>query len=393
MLRDCVGGRRLRFALAALAAVLLHGVASAADLAVCIDKASPSAAVDARFAAALARAEGASLRVHEFDGRGDDDFSLHDFKGLLEASCRLVIGFPQAAGAAALPRYLKATPAYARTGFVLVTRGDAAYASLAAMPQGTRVGVAYDTLPNVYFRHHPNVVREIFEDAAAALAAVGDGRVGGAMLWRASIAPRLAPGATARALRLQAIDEAGSQWDLVALHRSDDDDTARRFGAALEQLRADGRLAKLFDGYAEVAARRPGTHRSLVQRSAAAPAPRCASKPKAPPALFTDAQAGEGKELYASKCAFCHAPDLTGRAGPALKGKFFAAPSHKYKVSDIFAIVSRNMPATQPGSLSQDEYVRIMAYILQQNGYPAGDTALTFEAANGSKTPLRYYGD
>jgi len=392
MLRGSIAGRLARFVLTVAAAVLARG-GTAAELAVCIDQASPSADADARFAAALAQAEGATLRVHAFDGRGrgDDDFSLHDFKELLGESCRLVVGFPHAADRAPLPRFLKATAPYARTGFVLVTRSDAAPASLASMPQGARVGVAYDTLPNAYFGRHPQLVREIFEDERDALAALREGRIAAAMLWRAAVARRLERSERADAFRLQPIGEPDSQWDLVALHRSDDAETGARFAAALAKLRASGELARVLGGYAEDA---PPRVARAVRRPARPPtAQACDAKPKAPPALFTQAQAGEGKALYESKCAFCHAPDLSGRAGPALKGRFFAAPSHKYKVADIFAIVSQNMPATQPGSLSEDEYVRIMAYILQQNGYPAGTAELTFETAKSSKTPLRYYGD
>jgi hypothetical protein len=33
-----------------------------------------------------------------------------------------------------------------------------------------------------------------------------------------------------------------------------------------------------------------------------------------------------------------------------------------------------------------------MAFILQQNGYPAGSNGLVYEDAEKSKVPLRYYG-
>ena len=43
------------------------------------------------------------------------------------------------------------------------------------------------------------------------------------------------------------------------------------------------------------------------------------------------------------------------------------------------------MPASNPGSLQHDDYVQIMAFLLQQNGYPAGAKELTFEDAGASK--------
>lgn len=387
-----------RFVLALVAAFAGAGTAAASELSICIDQSSPAATVDARLADELARAAAATPKLHRYDGRGrgDDDFSMHDFKKLLGGACRFVIGFPYDAGSGPLPRYLKATAPYARTGFVLVTRKDSPYATLATMPAGTHVGVAYDTLPNHYFRHHPNLVRDIFEDENDALAAVAGGEVAGAMLWRAAVAQRLERGADRDAFRLQPIDEAGSQWNLVALYGSDDDGAAAIFNAAIARLRADGSLARTLGVYAEAVGAVAAPQATVAVRSHLRSARTCASSPKKAskvPALFTEAQAEEGKSIYEAKCSFCHAPDLTGRAGPALKGKFFASPTHKYKVGDIFTIVAQNMPATAPGSLTQEEYAKIMAFILQQNGYPAGQQELTFDAAKSSKTPLRYYGE
>jgi mono/diheme cytochrome c family protein len=384
-------------------AAVFAGATHAAELSICVDRASPAAKIDARFADELARAAGATPKLHRYDGRGrgDDDFSLHDFKKLLGGDCRFVVGFPYDAASGPLPRYLKSTAPYARTGFVLVTRADSPYATLASMPAGTHVGVAYDTLPNHYFRHHPDLVRDIFEDENDSLDAVVSGRAAGAMLWRAVVAGRFERAGDRDAFRLQPIDEAGSQWNLVALYGADDDGAAAIFDAAIARLRADGRLAKTLGAYAEAVEAAPAARagafagRRASVRSSLRSTRSCDKSKKASkvPALFTQAQAGEGKEIYESKCAFCHAPDLTGRAGPALKGKFFASPSHKYKVGDIFTIVAQNMPATAPGSLSNEEYAKIMAFILEQNGYPAGEQALTFDAAKDSKTPLRYYGD
>ena len=50
------------------------------------------------------------------------------------------------------------------------------------------------------------------------------------------------------------------------------------------------------------------------------------------------------------------------------------------------------MPATDPGSLEKADYVNIMAYLLQQNGYPAGDAMLNFDQAASSTVKLRWQG-
>jgi polar amino acid transport system substrate-binding protein len=45
------------------------------------------------------------------------------------------------------------------------------------------------------------------------------------------------------------------------------------------------------------------------------------------------------------------------------QGAEFASEKADFSVSDVFTIVSQNMPATNPGSLEHDDYVEIMAYL------------------------------
>jgi len=108
----------------------------------------------------------------------------------------------------------------------------------------------------------------------------------------------------------------------------------------------------------------------------------------APPALYTAAQATAGADVFAQNCAMCHGSDLSGAAGPALIGQAFAATSNKYTVGSIFSEISQQMPAGQPASLTHEQYEDVTAYILQQNGYPAGTAKLDFTAATSSTVPL-----
>jgi mono/diheme cytochrome c family protein len=114
------------------------------------------------------------------------------------------------------------------------------------------------------------------------------------------------------------------------------------------------------------------------------------------PALYTADQATKGALAYYQNCAVCHGPLLDGQSGgysgPALKGADFADPSYDFHVSDIFNFVAKLMPSATPGSLMHEQYVQIMAFILQQNGYPAGSHELVYEEAEKSKVPIRYYG-
>jgi len=42
--------------------------------------------------------------------------------------------------------------------------------------------------------------------------------------------------------------------------------------------------------------------------------------------------------------------------------------------------------------MTHDQDVQIMAFILQQNGYPPGSRELAYSDAEKSAVPLRYYG-
>ncbi len=108
----------------------------------------------------------------------------------------------------------------------------------------------------------------------------------------------------------------------------------------------------------------------------------------APPALYTAQQAGDGAQVYAQSCAMCHGADLKGGAGPAVIGQSFAAPGANATIGGVFTIIAQQMPATQPGGLSQAEYDNVMAYILKENGYPAGSAAFDYKTGLTSTTPL-----
>lgn len=107
-----------------------------------------------------------------------------------------------------------------------------------------------------------------------------------------------------------------------------------------------------------------------------------------PPALYTAAQATAGATVFAQNCAMCHGADLQGGAGPTLVGQSFASASNNYTIGAIFSEIAEQMPAGQPGSLSQDQYTDALAYILSKNGYPAGSTALNYNASLASSVPL-----
>jgi hypothetical protein len=68
---------------------------------------------------------------------------------------------------------------------------------------------------------------------------------------------------------------------------------------------------------------------------------------------------------------------------PALKGKDSPITGIR-TVGDIYNYASTQMPLDKPGSLSPATYAALVAFLLQQNGHPAGPRALTPDAAKRS---------
>ncbi|MCH7475336.1 MAG: hypothetical protein IIA27_11765 [Gemmatimonadetes bacterium] len=48
-------------------------------------------------------------------------------------------------------------------------------------------------------------------------------------------------------------------------------------------------------------------------------------------------------------------------------------------LENFLSFVTSAMPQEEPGTLRPQEYLDVVAYILQANGYPAGDRELTAE--------------
>jgi alcohol dehydrogenase (cytochrome c) len=88
--------------------------------------------------------------------------------------------------------------------------------------------------------------------------------------------------------------------------------------------------------------------------------------------VFTAAQAAAGQTAYQARCASCHLNDLGGQnEAPQLAGGDFMNAWRTQGVDALYGYIRAAMP---PGTarLSDEEYLNITAYILQQNGAAAG---------------------
>ncbi len=88
--------------------------------------------------------------------------------------------------------------------------------------------------------------------------------------------------------------------------------------------------------------------------------------------VYTADQATKGREVFNGMCLGCHT--TASHQGTAFQLKWFGRP-----LFDLYDYLSQAMPKTAPGSLTEDEYVWVTAYILRLNGMPAGKIELNAE--------------
>ena len=115
-----------------------------------------------------------------------------------------------------------------------------------------------------------------------------------------------------------------------------------------------------------------------------------ADPPTGSVAVYTDAQAADGRQVYYRACANCHGEDLTGKVGPALTGRQFhqMVAAQQMTAPLLFHFIATQMPLTKPGSLTPEECSAIVAFILKRNGYPAGSAPLTADSQDLGKIDL-----
>ncbi len=92
---------------------------------------------------------------------------------------------------------------------------------------------------------------------------------------------------------------------------------------------------------------------------------------------FTAAQADAGKTAYNASCAVCHGSTMTnGTFGTPLAGTYFKNAWFGKTVAKFYERAQKTMPPAAPASLPKESYANIVAYILELNGFKAGDSPL-----------------
>jgi mono/diheme cytochrome c family protein len=93
---------------------------------------------------------------------------------------------------------------------------------------------------------------------------------------------------------------------------------------------------------------------------------------------FTKAQSERGEAAYQHNCLDCHGSTLDNGefGGPPLKGASFAKHWDAANVAALSGFMKAKMPPDRPGQLNDETYADLIAYILGENGFKAGDREL-----------------
>lgn len=123
---------------------------------------------------------------------------------------------------------------------------------------------------------------------------------------------------------------------------------------------------------------------ALVALAASGPAASRAPGPQDAPrttrdGVFTAEDAQRGRSSYEQHCQECHGVDLSGGVGRRLIGDAFIADWSGLGLERLLDRV-RTMPPAGP-HLDEAEYLTVLAYILDRNGFPPGTAPLSVEVA------------
>jgi alcohol dehydrogenase (cytochrome c) len=110
---------------------------------------------------------------------------------------------------------------------------------------------------------------------------------------------------------------------------------------------------------------------------------------------FDAAQVDAGRNAYVAYCLGCHGDTLSGSADtPPIAGKAFLVGFGTKTTKELFDIIKTGMPKNTPGSLSDETYTALVAFLLHASGAAAGTVALTpttavriSSIANGNLAP------
>jgi mono/diheme cytochrome c family protein len=106
-------------------------------------------------------------------------------------------------------------------------------------------------------------------------------------------------------------------------------------------------------------------------------APQTGDRPAAAP-TYTDEQSVRGEAIYTNACGPCHEDKSLA---PLLQGDPFTRNWSDKTVDMLFNKILSTMPLQDPGTLTDQQSIDLVAYILKLNHFSAGQDALPKDAA------------
>ena len=100
--------------------------------------------------------------------------------------------------------------------------------------------------------------------------------------------------------------------------------------------------------------------------------------------VYTSAQAARGAAVFDAHCVACH---REGGTAPVLAGERFTRTFADATLLSVFTTIQTTMPRNAPNSLTEREYVDIVAHLLKLNGYADGMTELAVAGLGDIKVP------
>lgn len=150
----------------------------------------------------------------------------------------------------------------------------------------------------------------------------------------------------------------------------------------------EGRLLRKLERYAtgteSVPVQRPANRVFILVAATLVSFALLSATAQAEDGIYTETQANSGERLYSQHCAGCHGAKLEGNGSvPALSGEAFLkrCAENGQSVDDLFFIMRSFMPYNDPGKLSKQQYVEIMAYLLKHNGFKPGNKTLSSDSS------------
>ena len=101
-----------------------------------------------------------------------------------------------------------------------------------------------------------------------------------------------------------------------------------------------------------------------------------------PPAeAFPAEQLARGEEVWNTTCNRCHGPESDNPDAPLLLRR--GSLKNYANAADLFQYVQGSMPSDEPGSLPDEQYWDVLAFLIDRQGIPSGDAPLGPDNARG----------